>query len=311
MSIASQSSEIKKLAIEAGFDACGIAKAGILTKDSLHLETWLAARYNAGMQYMENHFEKRIDPTKLAEGAKSVIVVLLNYFPKSYPFENKKLKIARYALGTDYHFVMKEMLNNLLITINEKVCKTEGRAFVDSAPVMERAWAREAGLGWIGKNSLLLNKDLGSYFFIGELIVDIELEYDKPIEDHCGACRKCLDACPTRAIVSPKVINSNNCISYQTIENKGEIPEDVSRNMNGRIFGCDICQEVCPWNSKAKQHNISKLTPSSELSKLSDIDFQNMDELQFKKIFKNSAVKRAGYSGLKRNIASNIAYISS
>ena len=305
MSFAAQSSEIKKLAIEAGFDACGIAKAGTLTKDSLHLEAWLAARNNAGMQYMENHFEKRIDPTKLVEGAKSVIVVLLNYFPENYPFENKKLKIARYALGIDYHFVMKDMLHNLLIIINEKVGKTEGRAFVDSAPVMERAWAREAGLGWIGKNSLLLNKDLGSYFFIGELIVDIELEYDKPVEDHCGTCRKCLDACPTRAIVSPKVVNSNNCISYQTIENKGEIPGDIGRNMNGRLFGCDICQEVCPWNNKAKKHNTQKLKPSNELTQLSDIDFQNMDEVKFREVFKNSAVKRAGYAGLKRNIAAN------
>jgi epoxyqueuosine reductase len=302
MNKAAISSEIKKLAIEAGFDACGIAKSAPLTKDSLYLETWLAARYQAGMQYMENHFEKRIDPTKLVEGSKSVIVVLLNYFPENYPFENKKLKIARYALGTDYHFVMKDMLNSLLATINEQVCKTEGRAFVDSAPVMERAWAREAGLGWIGKNSLLLNKDLGSYFFIGELIVDIELACDQPIDDHCGTCRKCLDACPTRAIVSPKVVNSNNCLSYQTIENKGEIPEDIRRNMNGRIFGCDICQEVCPWNNKAKQHKIESFNPSETLKLLSDSELETLSEDKFKILFKNSAVKRAGFNGLKRNI---------
>ena len=303
MNVVEKSQKIKELALAAGFSACGIAKAAKLTKDSSYLDTWLSAGYHAGMKYMENHYEKRIDPTLLVEGAKSVIVVLLNYYPKIYPFENRKYKISRYALGHDYHTVVKDKLSVLLKSISENVGTVNGRAFVDSAPVMERAWAREAGLGWIGKNSLLINKTLGSYFFIGELIVDIDLHYDSPIDDYCGTCRKCLDACPTRAIVSAKVVDSNKCISYNTIENKEpEIPESIQYHMNGRIFGCDICQEVCPWNVKIKAHETTELAILESVENSSDAILENISEEEFATIFKNSPVKRAKYSGFIRNI---------
>jgi epoxyqueuosine reductase len=296
---------IKELAISIGFDACGMAKAAPLLNDAKHFETWLSAGYQAGMKYMENFSDKRIDPTLLVEGAKSIIVVLLNYYPKQYIFENRKYKISRYALGHDYHTVIKNKLSDLLKLINNNVCTTTGRAFIDSAPVMERAWAREAGLGWIGKNSLLLNKKLGSYFFIGELIVDIELEYDSPINDHCGTCRKCLDECPTRAIVLPKVVDSNKCISYNTIENKeSEIPETIRHTMNGRIFGCDICQEVCPWNTKLTPHNINEFNTFEVFEKFSDHDLENISEHEFNTIFKDSPVKRSKFAGFKRNMNS-------
>jgi epoxyqueuosine reductase len=304
MTLVEKSQRIKELAIAAGFEACGIAKAAPLIHDSIHLDAWLAAGFQAGMKYMENHYDLRLDPTKLVEGAKSVIVVLQNYYPSTYPFENSKYKISRYALGYDYHDVVKKKLHQLYNDINNEVCEIKGRAFVDSAPVMERAWARQAGLGWIGKNSLLLNKQFGSYFFIAELIVDIELHYDEPLEaEYCGECKKCLDACPTRAIVRPKIIDSNKCISYNTIENKEpSIPEYIQPNLKGRIFGCDICQEVCPWNAKIKPHKTPEFEPNQLLKNITDQQFENISETEFDSIFAKSPVKRAKFNGLKRNI---------
>ncbi len=303
MTLGEKSQRIKQLAINAGFDDCGISKALELTSEAEKLKSWLTNGFQADMFYMQNHFEKRVDPTKLIEGAKSVIVVLLNYFPKDYPFEHKKYKIARYALGKDYHSVVKEKLQNLLKEINVNIGTVNGRAFVDSAPVMERALAREAGLGWIGKNSLLLHKKLGSYVFIGELIVDIELEYDPPqLNEYCGTCTKCIDACPTHAIVADKVVDSNKCISYQTIENRGDIPSKIQNNLNGWIFGCDICQQVCPFNKKSVPHKTEEFKPTKEFLNLNDNDFDNLSEEVYQKAFQKSAVKRAKYVGLKRNI---------
>ncbi len=304
MTLKEKSERIKQLAAIVGFDDCGIAQAHQLTSETQNLQNWLKSGFHAEMHYMQNHYEKRIDPTKLVEGAKSIIVVLLNYFPKQYPFENKKYKIARYALGKDYHIVVKEKLQKLIKDINENIGNVNGRAFVDSAPVMERVWAREAGLGWIGQNSLLLSKKLGSYVFIGELVVDIELAYDTPqLNEYCGTCRKCIEACPTKAIVANKVVDSNKCISYQTIENKGEIPVNIQFQMNGRIFGCDICQEVCPFNKRSTKHNTTEFNTSQELSEITDSELENISEETFQQLFYKSPVKRAKYEGLKRNIA--------
>jgi epoxyqueuosine reductase len=304
MTLKEKSERIKELASAVGFDDCGIAQAHQLTPETQNLQNWLINGFHAEMHYMQNHFEKRLDPTKLVEGAKSIIVVLLNYFPKQYPFENKKYKIARYALGKDYHFVVKEKLQKLLKDINEQIGNVNGRAFVDSAPVLERAWALEAGLGWIGQNSLLLSKKLGSYVFIGELLVDIELAYDTPqLNEYCGTCRKCIEACPTKAIIANKIVDSNKCISYQTIENKGEITLEISEQLKGRIFGCDICQEVCPFNKRSTQHNTIEFNPSQNLSDISDSELENISEEKFQQLFYKSPVKRAKYKGLKRNIA--------
>lgn len=301
MTLKEQSQQVKNIAFELGFDACGIAPARFLEQDANRLETWLSAGYQADMHWMENHFEKRTDPSKLVEGAMSVIVVLQNYFPENNPFENSKLKISRYALGVDYHTVIKDKLHAFFQQISNQITPIEGRCFVDSAPVLERSWAREAGLGWIGKNSLLLTKT-GSYFFIGVLIVDAKFDYDTPMENHCGNCRICLDACPTQAIVSSGVVDSNRCISYQTIENKGEIPDTIAESMNGRIFGCDICQEVCPWNKKAMPHNEPNFEPSEQLIQFAKNPSSPITEEEFSNIFRKSAVKRAKYSGLLRNI---------
>lgn len=307
MTLSEKSQIVKKLALDEGFDLCGITKAQELSDDAVRLQAWLAARYNADMQWMENNFEKRTNPALLVEGAKSVIIVLVNYYPSEYPFENKHMKISRYALGVDYHFVVKEKLHRLFEAIKSNLGELKGRVFVDSAPVMERALARQAGLGWIGKNSLLLNKKLGSYFFIGELIVDMELEYDTPVSDHCGNCRKCIEACPTRAIVADKVIDSNKCISYHTIENKGDIPQDIAENMKGRIFGCDICQEVCPWNVMLKPTSIRDLDITYAIKNLTDSEIESLSEGRFENVFLKSPVMRTKYSGFVRNIKYNSA----
>ena len=302
MSVSRHTNAVKSLAKEIGFDACGIAPATFLEKDALHLEAWLSAKYHADMKWMENHFEKRTNPAILVEGAKSVIVVLLNYFPQNYPFKTSKYKISRYALGIDYHKVIKEKLTIFFNRINEEIIPIEGRCFVDSAPVLERALAREAGLGWMGKNSLLLSKNLGSYFFIGELIVNAEFEYDVPTLNQCGTCTKCIDSCPTQAIVSPGVVDSNRCLSYHTIENRNEIPSYIGESMNGRVFGCDICQEVCPWNGKSKANNIPEFAPSTELLNMNDELFEEIDENKFETLFAKTAVKRTKFSGFVRNI---------
>jgi epoxyqueuosine reductase len=302
MTLQEKSKFIKQKALETGFDACGIAKARDLPEDAVHLQSWLNAGFQAGMRYMENHFEKRTDPSKLAEGAKSVVVVLLNYFPSNFPFADKPNKIARYALGEDYHVVIKKKLKSLLEKIVEKFGPVSARAFTDSAPILERAWAREAGLGWMGKNSLLLNKNLGSYFFIAELIVDCELEYDVPQQiPNCGTCNRCIKACPTEAIVSPGILDSNKCISYHTIESKVAIPEKIKSKQKGWVFGCDICQEVCPWNGMAIQNTTDEFNPLEAIRSFSKQKINEMDEADFKELFKNSPLLRAGYNGIKKN----------
>ena len=253
------------------------------------------------MHYMENHFDKRLDPRLLLDGAQSVISVLLNYFPEKTQ-EEGTYKISRYAYGQDYHHVMKGKLRQLMEFIHEEIGEVSGRAFVDSAPVLDKAWAARAGLGWIGKNSNLLTQQVGSYYFIGELILDLELEYDTPTTDHCGSCTACLDACPTQAIVQPYVVDGSKCISYFTIELKNEIPNEVKGQFDDWIFGCDICQEVCPWNRFSKPHREPLFQPHPELLSMSKKDWEEITEEVFKTVFRNSAVKRTKYSGLKRNI---------
>lgn len=302
MTIEKKTELIKSISSKLGFDACGIAQVKELSKSSSYLKDWLDNGYQADMKWMENNFEKRIDPSKLVENSKSVIVLLKNYYPEEYPFENRKLKIARYAFGEDYHNVLKKKLKVFLNHINSEIGPAKGRYFVDSAPVLERAWAKEAGLGWIGKNSMLINKKIGSFCFIAEIITDIELVYDSPINNYCGTCTKCIEACPTGAIVKPYIVDSNKCISYHTIENKCEIPENISINLNGHIFGCDICQEVCPWNNKARPSDELSFNIPGELRSIKDNDWLTITEEKFNKIFTKSAVKRTGYDGLKRNI---------
>lgn len=253
------------------------------------------------MQYMENHFDKRLNPTLLVEGAKSVISLLLNYFPSQTQVDNT-YKISKYAYGQDYHFVIKEKLRELLHSINENIGEVGGRAFVDSAPVLDKAWAARSGLGWIGKNSNLLSKQVGSFFFIAELIVDIELDYDTPVTDHCGTCTACIDACPTQAIIAPYVVDGSKCISYFTIELKENLPADMKGRFDGWAFGCDTCQDVCPWNRFSKTHREPLFEPHPELLSLSGKDWEELTEDTFRKVFKNSAVKRTKFEGLSRNI---------
>jgi len=294
---------LKKEAVSMGFDACGIAKAEFLKEEAHHLENWLKEGMHGKMTYMENHFDKRLDPRKLVEGARSVIVLLYNYYPaKEISIENNYV-ISKYAYGKDYHFVIKEKLKTLIDGLSEAAGDIQARAFVDSAPVLERAWAVNAGLGWIGKNSLLINPKLGSFFFIAEIITDLELDFDQPKNnDFCGACRNCIDACPTGAIVSPKTIDARKCLSYLTIELKDEIPEEFAGTFNDRIFGCDICQDVCPWNRFSRPCTEPQFAPDEQLVGLKKNDWENLSEDDFKVIFKNSAVKRTKFNGLKRNI---------
>lgn len=296
------SKRIKQLALDQGFTACGIAPAKELDKDAIHLRNWLDRGLHAGMQFMENHFDKRIDPGKLVSEAKSVILVLLNYFPSDIQKEEDNFLISKYAYGRDYHMVMKKMLKQFKDKIHTTIKLLEGRIFVDSAPVLERALAAAAGLGWIGKNSNLISPKHGSFVFIGELICDLELIYDKPIPDYCGDCTKCIQACPTKAIVSDRIIDSRKCVSYWTIENKEDINELLRGTFNNRIFGCDICQDVCPWNKKMKSHKVEEFRPSHDLLAMTRDSWQHLTEERFNKLFKESAVKRAGFTGLKRNI---------
>ncbi len=296
------SDKIKQKAKSIGFTDCKIAQAGLLSEDAKHLRKWLVEGMHADMHYMENHFEKRINPKKLMPGAKSVIVVLLNYFPKDKLAEEGNFHFSKYAYGRDYHKVMKTMLKNLQIAIHDEIVPHNARIFVDSAPVLERAWAEMAGLGWIGKNANLISPEHGSFVFIGELLVDIELEYDKPIKDYCGSCTKCMQACPTNAILKPKTIDSRLCISYWTIENKGPIDDAMKGKFQNSIFGCDICQDVCPWNKKVKSHNVEEFKPAPELINTVLKDWNQLTEERFNKLFNGSAVNRTGYAGLKRNI---------
>ncbi|MEM9000689.1 MAG: tRNA epoxyqueuosine(34) reductase QueG [Bacteroidota bacterium] len=292
---------IKAEASRLGFLSCGISKAVFLEEEAPRLEKWLKKEMHGEMRYMENHFDKRLDPTKLVEGSKSVISLLLNYYP-SQNQDEESYKLSKYAYGTDYHFVIKDKLKNLLHTIEEEIGEVHGRAFVDSAPVLDKAWAAKSGLGWIGKHSNLLTQQVGSFYFIAELIVDIELEYDTPVTDHCGTCTACIDACPTQAIVEPYVVDGSKCISYFTIELKNEIPTGYKDKFDDWMFGCDVCQDVCPWNRFSKPHSEPLFHPHPELLSMTKKDWDEITEEVFQKVFKKSAVKRTKFSGLTRNI---------
>jgi epoxyqueuosine reductase len=292
---------IKSEAKRLGFLSCGISKAGFLEDEAPRLEQWLREYRHGEMRYMENHFDKRLDPRLLVPGAKSVVSLLYNYFPSTTQREDT-YKISKYAYGEDYHYVVKRKLRQLLARIQEEIGAVDGRVFVDSAPVLDKAWAARSGLGWIGKNSNLLTKEVGSYYFIAELILDLELDYDGPVTDHCGTCTACIDACPTDAIVKPYVVDGSRCISYFTIELKNELPADLGMDFDDWIFGCDICQDVCPWNRFATPHKEPDFEPKPELLTNSRRDWEELTEDVFKRVFDGSAVERTKFSGLKRNI---------
>ena len=292
---------IKTEAKRLGFLDCGISKAEFLEEEAPRLEEWLNRSYHGEMKWMENHFDKRLDPRKLIDDAKSVISVILNYYPKETQHNSDAPKIAKYAYGEDYHFVIKRKLKALAEFIQEEIGEVNGRAFTDSAPVMDRAWAERAGLGWTGKHTLLLTKNTGSFYLIGELIVDLELEPDEPVASHCGSCTRCIDACPTDAILEPNLMDATKCISYLTIELKDQIPNDFAGQMEGWAFGCDICQDVCPWNRFSKPTKVAEFAPHPDMLNMTQKDWEEITEDVFKKIFKKSAVKRAKYEGLKRN----------
>lgn len=282
---------------------CGIAKAGFLEEEAPRLEAWLKQGRHGEMQYMENHFDKRLDPRLLVDGAKSVISLALNYYTDNTQNDPEAPKLSKYAYGTDYHFVIKDKLKQLLNFIQEHIGEVNGRAFVDSAPVLDKAWAQKAGLGWVGKNANLINKQSGSFFFLAELITDLELEYDiAPTADHCGTCTRCIDTCPTEAIVAPYIVDGSRCISYLTIELKNEIPNEFKGKTADWMFGCDVCQDVCPWNKFSVLHNEPAFNPHPDLLGISKKDWEEITEDTFQKVFKNSAVKRTKFSGLKRNI---------
>lgn len=284
-----------------GFLSCGISKAGFLEEEAPRLENWLNNQMNGQMSYMENHFDKRLDPTLLVDGAKSVISLLLNYYPSELQNENS-YKISKYAYGQDYHHVIKEKLKELLHFIQTEIGEVSGRAFVDSAPVLDKAWAAKSGLGWVGKNSNLITQKVGSFYFIAELIIDLDLEYDTPTTDHCGSCTACLDACPTEAIVAPYVVDGSKCISYFTIELKDNLPEEMKGKFDDWMFGCDVCQDVCPWNRFSKPHNEPLFEANPDILNFSKSDWEEITVDAFQKVFKNSAVKRTKYEGLLRNI---------
>jgi len=295
---------IKTEAKNLGFMFCGIAKAEFLEEEAPRLETWLKKGMHGEMQYMENHFDKRLDPRLLVDSAKSVISLSLNYYTENEQQDPLAPKISRYAYGADYHHVIKDKIKQLLEIINEQIGEVNGRAFVDSAPVLDRVWAKKAGMGWIGKNTNLISKKVGSFFFLAELIVDLELEYDiEPTADHCGTCTRCIDACPTEAIVGPYIVDGSRCISYLTIELKNEIPTEFKGKMDNWMFGCDICQDVCPWNKFSVLHSEPSFTPPAELLGMSKPEWEDITQDVFQKVFKNSAVKRTKFAGLKRNIA--------
>ncbi len=295
--------QLKEEALRLGFSFVGISKAEELTEEAKQLERWLNQNYHGRMGYMANYFDKRIDPTKLVDGAKSVVSLLFNYHNDEGQKEPDAPRIAQYAYGKDYHFTLKSKLKTLLQYIQDEIGEVSGRCFVDSAPVMEREWAKRSGLGWMGKNTLIIHPKQGSYFFLAELIIDLELAYDGPIRDHCGTCTRCIDACPTEAI-SPQgyVMDGSKCISYLTIELKEAIPEEFGGKMANWAFGCDICQEVCPWNRFAKRHQEPDFEPHPNLLGMKEKDWVEMTEEVFREVFRKSAVKRTKYSGLMRNI---------
>ncbi len=302
-SIETLSSEIKQEAKKLGFAGCGFSRAESLPEDARRLQAWLREGRHARMGYMVNHFEKRTDPTQLVVGARSVISLLYNYYTNRVQDDPRAPILSKYAYGRDYHQVMKEKIHRLFAWIRERVPDATGRVFVDSAPVLDRAWARKAGLGWIGKNSNLISRTCGSFVFIGEIILNLELEYNQvPESDFCGSCTRCIEACPTGAILDNRTIDSEWCISYQTIENREEIPVALRDKLSGRFFGCDICQDVCPWNKKVLAHRETEFEPAPELIRMSREDWQNLDRPTYRLLFHHSAVERAGYEKLKGNI---------
>ncbi len=293
---------IKSESRRLGFASCGIAKAGFLEEEAEHLDTWLQKGYHGEMRYMENHFDKRLDPRKLVPGARSVISLLYNYYPGETQIQNT-YKIAKYAYGDDYHQVIRSRLRELVACMQDRLGGFHARVFTDSAPVMERTWAKKAGLGWIGKHSLLISKQKGSYFFLAEIITDLELEPDIPFaSDHCGSCTRCIDACPTEAILPNNTIDGGRCISYLTIELKEQIPLSFKDKMEDWMFGCDICQDVCPWNRFSKAHSEPLFRPHPDLLNFTKKDWEEISEETYREIFKGSAVKRAKYEGLRRTI---------
>lgn len=294
---------IKAKAKALGFDFCGISKAEFLEEEAPRLEAWLNRNYHGKMAYMANYFDKRLDPRLLVEGAKSVITLILNYYPeKKLSQGDGALKLSKYAYGKDYHFVMKDKLKDLMETISEEIGEVNGRIFVDSAPVMDKAWAKKSGVGWMGKHTNLINREIGSFFFIGEIICDLELQPDGAIKDYCGTCTRCIDACPTGAITEPYVVDGSKCISYYTIELKEAIPEEAKGKFENWIFGCDICQDVCPWNSFARPHTTPEFNFHPQLEGFTKNDWEEITEEIFQEIFRRSAVKRTKLEGLRRNI---------
>lgn len=303
LNIDHRTSLIKEKALDLGFSFCGISKADFLNDEAKNLEFWLSKSYNGKMDYMNNHFDKRLDPRLLVDDAKSVVSLLLNYYPAEIQKTDSEVKISKYAYGEDYHNVIKDKLKELFEFIQSEIGEVGGRVFVDSAPVMDKAWAKKSGLGWIGKNSNLIHPKFGSYFFIAELILDLELSPDGPIKDYCGTCTRCIDACPTDAIVAPYVVDGSKCISYLTIELKDAIlPNEFKGKMDNWMFGCDICQDVCPWNRFSKPTSVAAFSPHENLLKMSKVDWMDLTEDVFRELFRNSAVKRTKFSGLKRNI---------
>lgn len=294
--------KIKAKALELGFFSCGISKAGFLEKEAPRLEKYLNKNYHGKMGYLANHFDKRLDPTLLVPGAKSVISLLFNYFPEKT--QNPEApQISKYAYGIDYHFIIKDKLKEFFVFLQQEFGDIDGRVFVDSAPVLDKAWAAKSGLGWIGKHSNLISKKQGSFFFISELIIDLELTPDSPITDHCGTCTKCIDACPTDAIIAPYEVDGSKCISYFTIELRDDIlPAEMKGKFENWMFGCDICQDVCPWNRFSVAHQEPLFNPHPKLLSYTKNDWEEITEEVFREIFKKSAVKRTKFKGLTRNL---------
>ena len=292
---------IKNKSIELGFISCGISKSAFLENEIGRFESWLKNNYHGQMSYMERNFDKRMDTRKLVDGSKSVISLLFNYYP-SKEINNNSFKISKYAYGNDYHFIIKDKLKTLLSSMRNEIGEIDGRVFVDSAPIMEKAWAKKSGLGWIGKNTNLISKKTGSFFFIAEIIVDLELEYDSEVTDHCGSCTACLDACPTDALYEPYKIDASKCISYFTIEIKDQFPNDLKKDFNDWIFGCDICQDVCPWNKFSIPNKEPLLNPKNEINQYSKKDWLELTDEVFKVVFKETPLERTKFKGLKRNI---------
>lgn len=293
---------VKEEALKLGFSFCGISKADFLESEAPHLEQWLKSNMHGEMQYMENHFDKRLDPRKLVEGTQSVVSLLYNYFPQQEIPSKDNFKVSKYAYATDYHSVVKDHLKTLMNVLQRKIGQISGRVFVDSAPILERAWAQKSGLGWMGKNGMIIHPKAGSFFFLAEMLLDIPLAPDGPIKDYCGTCTRCIDACPTEAIVAPKIVDGSKCISYFTIELKNEIPNEVKGQFDDWIFGCDVCQDVCPWNRFSKPHNEPLFEPSEDFFSMKKKDWIELTEEVFQKTFKSSPLKRTKLKGIQRNV---------